>query len=117
MNDAVRSLLERFARPFFGADVRPRSVDVPLDRLRAEASDARTLLESDAYVAAYQRSLDQVITELLGADLSKPEGRDRAIWLISKAQQHQQIAEELAATVHRYNYEQAERARKSRRAA
>jgi hypothetical protein len=105
----VQDLLDRFARPKFGTDVRPNASEVPLDQLKREADDAAQLLRSDAYVAAYQRTLDQLVADILTADLSTSKGRKRALGLIARAQQHQRIAHELSAAVNRYTYESTRR--------
>jgi hypothetical protein len=104
------NLLERFVRPRFGTDVRPNASEVPLAQLKREADEAAHLLRSDAYVAAYQRTLDKLVTDILTADIGTAEGRERALALIARAQQHQSIAQELSATVNRYTYESTRRA-------
>lgn len=108
----LSKLLARFARArFAGEQPAPAMEQVPLDQLATQAREARLLLESDAYVGAYQRQLDALVDELLSLDMGNPEGRDRAIALLSRCQQHQQIARDLAAVVRRHELEKDRRER------
>jgi hypothetical protein len=73
-----------------------------LAAIKTAADDARLFATSDAYVAAYQRALDALVDELLTIDVTKPEDRERAIYLLARAQQHQEIVRELRRAINAY---------------
>ena len=100
-----QDLLRRFARPAIADSIIPAPSEVPLDRLKREAEEARLLLESDAYVAAYQRALDRLVEGIIACDITTEEGRTKALNYAAQIQQHQRIASDLASAVSRYEYE------------
>jgi len=102
-------LPKRFQRLLFWGRT-PRPEEVPLEQLAAQAREARALLDSDIYVAAYQHRLDELIDALLALDMGDPGNHAQAVALLGRCQQHQQIARDLAATVRRYELEKDRRA-------
>ena len=108
-------ITDRFKRtPILGSSA--RKPELSLGQLRERAADARLLLESDAYTRAYQRALDRLVDKLLEVDVTKPEDRDRAIYLIARAQQQAEIVVELRSELTDYEVARAREEKRQRAA-
>lgn len=104
------SLLDRFIRrPILGTPPKQAYTDERLAELKARAERAAALLRSDAFVAAYQSSLDTIIDEMLALTVTDLDAPSKALRLVAKAQALRELVGDMNRTVNEWELEDRKR--------